>query len=531
MGIGPGTAAICVGFLLGLLNGATAIEAPKYWPQSSGPNGNWMVATAEPVPTEFSVRTGKNILWTTDLPEVGQGGLAVWRDRIFLTIMKPVLAAGDRASMRTADTVALCADAVTGKILWQRNLVGTAKSPYLYGFSDSTTPGPITDGRHVWFYNASGRIACYDWEGRLAWERSWRPVEELAGVHFPFNQKFQPILQGNLLTNLEPYWAKDRRREYGWNYLYGIDKNTGKTVWISQDSLTHYNTPGFGFVPNGTPAILMGRGGYHKVPESPRGYSLIDLSDGKSIWRYEAKEGTALYNSVWNRNEALWFTEAENVIHQLDARTGVLKRKLSLTARVILRTFNQQTQHYELREAMNLSAAAPTVVFPAWYTNIIVKNRCYFMCFKKNQRLKSVGPAYCFGRIDLVSGQAEYLEVPVQYDYEGGVKHYLWQTELTNETENIRGLDVAFELRSKRDGWEWNFNPNPICLNDRLFFTTMTGIVYCLDTSREHWDEQALISVNDLGPRGKTWTLNPPSFSEGRIYHRTGKQLICIGAN
>ena len=31
-----------------------------------------------------------------------------------------------------------------------------------------------------------------------------------------------------------------------WNYLRGLDKNTGKTLWVSDDALTHYNTPVMG---------------------------------------------------------------------------------------------------------------------------------------------------------------------------------------------------------------------------------------------------------------------------------------------
>lgn len=499
------------------------------WPQSSGPNGTWIIDSLQLVPTEFSVRDGTNIIWQMELPEYGQSGLTVWDDKIFLSVMKPILEPKPQGE-RIGDTiVAICVDSKNQKILWQHEMQGTAESRYMFGFSDSTTPAPVTDGKHVWFFNASGRLTCFDMAGKVVWQREWKPVEDLGDVHYPFNKQFEPILYGDLLINMETYWEKDGKRVYGWNYLYAIDKNDGKVVWISEDSLTHYNTPNFSTTSDGKGAMMIGRGGYHKVPEAPTGCSLIELETGKSLWRYETDEGTALFNSVRNEKYALWFTETDNTIHKLDPKTGKLIAKLSLADDIELRTFNVKDQSYELRTT--LPGAPETAVWPAWYTNIIVGDKCYFMCFgKKTRRLRLAEPEYCLGRIDLISGKAEYLEVPVQYEGSGDRKELLWHEDLSTETNNIRGIDVADDPRSKRDGWSWNFNANPICVNGKLFFTTMCGIVYCIDTTSETFDQRALISVNDLGPKGKTWTLNTPSFANGKLYHRTSKHLICIGS-
>jgi hypothetical protein len=63
-----------------------------------------------------------------------------------------------------------------------------------------------------------------------------------------------------------------------------------------------------------------------------------------------------------------------------------------------------------------------------------------------------------------------------------------------------------------------------------IYFTTMLGTVYCIDTTAPQFDEHALVSVNDLGPLGETWSVNTPSFANGKLYHRTLKALICIGS-
>ena len=58
---------------------------------------------------------------------------------------------------------------------------------------------------------------------------------------------------------------------------------------------------------------------------------------------------------------------------------------------------------------------------------------------------------------------------------------------------------------------------------------TMTGMVYTLRWNAEQLDEQALVSISDLGPASQTWSLSSLSYADGRLYARTLKELICIG--
>ena len=498
------------------------------WNEPAGPQKNWTVTTNGKAITNFSVSNNQNISWKLNLPEIGQGGITIWKNLAFLTTLEPILKTTEKENLKSSNILALCIDLNQKKIIWQRKIEGSLKSPYAYGFSDSTSPGPITDGKRVWFYNASGKIVCYDLKGEKLWERVWNPIDELNGVHYPFNKQFEPLSHKNTILNLEPYLLKDGKRVYGWNYIVALDKLTGHVKWISEDSLTQYNTPCYSTTADGRVALLIGRGGHHSVPESPHGYSLIDLDNGKTIWKYKTTEGTALFNSTWNSKIALWFTEKENLVHKLDSNSGKLLKKLSLTDNVDLRTYIPEKEAYHLEKNINLKEKYNTDVFPAWYSNIIVGNYCYFYCFKKNKRLKTLGPEYCVGRLHLTTGKAEYLEVPVHTKYTNGKKECLWAQEVSSDTTNSNGIDIAYDKRSKRDGWVWNFNGNPIVINNVLYFSLMSGVVYCIDTQAEVFDEKALLGVNDIGTVSKTWSLNTPSFSHGKLYHRTAKELICI---
>ena len=41
--------------------------------------------------------------------------------------------------------------------------------------------------------------------------------------------------------------------------------------------------------------------------------------------------------------------------------------------------------------------------------------------------------------------------------------------------------------------------------------------------------DAGLSPASDLGPSGETWSLNSLSYSDGRLYNRSLKEVICIG--
>jgi len=50
-----------------------------------------------------------------------------------------------------------------------------------------------------------------------------------------------------------------------------------------------------------------------------------------------------------------------------------------------------------------------------------------------------------------------------------------------------------------------------------------------IDAKAAVLDEKALLAVNDLGPSGETWSLNSIAYANGRIYHRSAKELFAFG--
>ena len=231
----------------------------------------------------------------------------------------------------------------------------------------------------------------------------------------------------------------------------------------------------------------------------------------------------------WDRQYAYWLTEDDGEHQVLDAQTGKLLRTQSLSEKVDWRRYDVATGDYILQTDVNLKKLDPTInVFPAWFTNIVVGGYHYFLCFTDAE--KNAGPAHCVGRVNIATGKVEYLELPVQaVSHPGIADSYLWGQSLLSSTIDSRGVDVAGDPRSKRDGWYWAMLPHPTAVNGKIFFTIMTGVTYVIDGNANVFDRSALLAVNDLGPAGEAWSLNSISYANGRLYHRSMKEVVCIG--
>ncbi|WDE98779.1 PQQ-binding-like beta-propeller repeat protein [Lentisphaera profundi] len=598
------------------------------WPMSGGPQGNWQVTTDQDVPTEWSVRTGKNIKWRTELPEGGQSGIAVWGDKLFLTInpeldtpafaqIKTQLGLAQKAydtyksnvvntlkddstyiemskalnnSLKTwndfftkrskkmpanqiersrkrllsstdegkhlkkaehnlrvfihnsdkklksldaelskylrlfkttgasADIVLVCLDSNKGEILWKKTIKGLMSSGYHYGFSDSTTPCPATDGTYVWANNSSGGMACFDFEGKEIWSRTWMPTGGR-----PFNKQFDSILSGDSLLNVEPPDKDDTSRDQGWNYLRAIDKNTGKTQWVCKDAITHYNAPVLGQMADGTPSVLIGRGGPHGVPERPVGLSMINLQKDKAgeiLWRWEPKDDNktsgngALSTQHWDKEKAYWFNGSAQLSHiSVDSTNGKQINELPLNT-MDRYLYDKESKQYKTEPQFEIRRQDQSR-----HCNIIVDDHLFY--------LMRYSPFVV--RHNTKSGKTETLELPTEL-IRGKDKEdqWLYQTKETNDGLNSKGQRHAGDSRTRGDGFQKCFLGSPTAVNGKVYFTSALGLTYVLDANAAIFNEKALIAVNDLGERGKTWTVGSLTYANGKIYHRDLKAVVCV---
>jgi len=488
-------------------------------------------------PTSWSVAANQNIVWHQPLPSEGQGGIAVWGDTLFLETFP---AGVPKTSL---DVVGHAIDKNTGMIKWSTPVLhgnGLA-SPVAYQYSDATSWTPITDGQYVWFFNAAGHMGCWPVAGGNAvWERDFSGQR----AAFPFNRQHEPILHGNTIIMLSELGAGDPTpKTAGWEYLHGIDKMTGKTVWVADDASTFYNTAVKGTLADGTPAVLHGRGGPHGVPETPVGLSMTSLapgSEGKMLWRFPSN-GDALYTMSWDSKYAYWFTPSPNETMQvLDAATGKMVHGWSLFQSADVRFYDTATKQYVLHAGVNIHTLAdPTYggasmhVMPNWMTNLVANGYHWFLTSTNNNRTPAPGhsgPAHAVGRVNAETGKVEYLELPVGVSRAPNMPEQLiYGKSLTTTCTDSKGNDLPWEARSYTDGWESPaFFPSPIVLGNKIYFSVVLGITYVIDANASVLDEKAILGYGDLGPMGQTWGLGGPSFAGGILYHHSSKEIVAI---
>jgi hypothetical protein len=530
-----------------ILSFAISSFAQSNWPQGPGPNGDWSASGPMP-PLEFSVRTGKNVMWKTPLPETGQGGIAIHGNYVFVATMAPwdeglrlseeeakvFKHATEGRSVVGKDIDAHCLDARTGEILWTKRITGHVPAIYSYPFSDATSASPVTNGKLVWFTNGAGCVTCFTVDGEWVWQRRFLPTFE-----GPFNKQFEPFLiedefegkSREVFVHMEPFQGPRGKDAPRWNYLVGLDAATGEELWRSEDALTQYNAPTLQQRQDDW-FILHARGGPHAVPERPVGLSrtsLVGANAGKSATRFEDPRGNheaSLQTMAHDAEFAYWvLKEPRERIVLLDAQSLKEVAEVSLSKGVERRLRNPKTGEFETLSAHDLERA----VFPARYSAIAAGGYLYFQCYATAWGKPTVGPTYSFGRLNPKTKAVQYLEVPtgVTRSTDGDV--FQWRTPQQALALNSKGVEVTGDDRSHWDGWDWIFNGSPTQVNNRIYFTLASGIVYVLDAEAQVFDEQSLLAVNDLGPAGKVWTANSISYANGRLYHRTAAEIICIG--
>ncbi|MGF1578744.1 MAG: PQQ-binding-like beta-propeller repeat protein [Gemmataceae bacterium] len=223
------------------------------WPQFRGVGGLGISSDDKPLPTKFGPK--HNLSWKVAVP-VGDSSPCVWGDFVFLT--------GADKNKRQLET--LCLDRRTGKVRWQRS-ISVDRIERHHKVSSPATSTPTTDGSQVYVYFGSYGLICYDFQGKLIWER------QLPVPRTRFGTGTSPIVVGELVI-LSCDFVDN-------SYLLAVDRQSGKTVWKQErlPGIEGYATPVV-WHHNGTKEIVL------HTPERIFGCS---LKDGKELWRIPIK--------------------------------------------------------------------------------------------------------------------------------------------------------------------------------------------------------------------------------------------------
>ncbi len=270
---------------------------PGHWPQWRGPFFNGMARTG--APTEFS--DTKNVKWKIAIPGRGFSTPVIWGDRIFLTTAVPTgKVARPEAPAQSADNpgqprpgaggqgpggrrgggggpgggagggeehkfVVMCLDRKTGKTLWERVAkVATPHEGYHRTYGSFASNSPITDGKFLYASFGSRGIYCYDFNGKLVWEKD---LGVQMRIRLQFGEGSAPTLHGNLLIH-------NFDQESG-SFVVALDKRNGKEVWrTSRDEGSAWSMP----------FVVDHKGKKQVVISASKKVRSYDPAGGKLIW-------------------------------------------------------------------------------------------------------------------------------------------------------------------------------------------------------------------------------------------------------
>ncbi|MEM9587844.1 MAG: PQQ-binding-like beta-propeller repeat protein, partial [Planctomycetota bacterium] len=490
------------------------------WPQAAGPLLDFSAPGAN-VPIAWSVSLDQNIAWRATLPETGQSAPTIMSDRVFITTMKPV----GVDSQLGSDIIAYCFSAHDGQLLWKRDIPGKYTTRLSAPFGDASSPPAATDGQHVWFVNPTGQLACFDLDGNEHYRKNFTSVARTRPT----------LVDGKLILHRQVY-LPDEKGKFGfenknaeidlWTQLQALDAKTGEVVWTSRCGVNMGCVPMVQQLDDGTQVMVVGRGGGHGPPERPEGVSMIRLSDGATLWTLELKNFMSTQTYPIVNDMALVFHKGEHL--WINTATGQVDRRVTIVDQVPVDRWASDGRR---RETETLPAKKPRSI--TQQSNLRVGDYHYFRSYTHNY----------LGRVDIVSGDVEYLELPIQFLREPGQKEQLlWNAMATdkksqgihqrmlkyNVMRNARGIEVMGDERARGNGWGHICSPIPTAFGDRLIIPIMSGMVFVVQADAKVLDKHAILAMNDLGPLGDAFTRCSVTTDGQRIYARTIKELIAI---
>ena len=232
------------------------------WPAWRGPDGTG-ISDEKGLPVRWSA--SQNIRWKVPLAEACNSTPIVWGDQVFLT---QGLDGGKRRAL-------IALNRRTGEKQWQHEVTCSIEET-THRQNPSCSASPVTDGTVVYANFASGGILACQCDGKKLWHR------RLGHVLSRWGNGGSPVIHDSLLIVFHGPGTP--------SILYGLDRNTGDTVWMSRE--TSIDSPVFGSW--STPLIMSVDGHQELIMALPgakiggagwfRGY---DPASGKTLWQVD----------------------------------------------------------------------------------------------------------------------------------------------------------------------------------------------------------------------------------------------------
>lgn len=245
---------------------ATVIGVEAQWPQFRGPDGTGVPRSGTP-PLEWS--EDKNVRWKTAIHGRAWSSPVVLDGQVWVST----------ATKDGRELSALALDLESGKILRDLLLFKVENPQFAHAFNSYASPTPVIEpGRVYVTFGSPGTAAIDTKSGKVLWER-----RDLECNHFR-GAGSSPILFGDLL--ILHFDGSDQQ------YLVGLDKRSGRTVWQTKRSIDFKDLR-----PDGTPEA---DGDFRKAFSTPHvvmsgGEPVLVSIGSKATYGYDPRSGKELW--------------------------------------------------------------------------------------------------------------------------------------------------------------------------------------------------------------------------------------------
>lgn len=238
------------------------------WPQFRGPQGNGNASDTK-LPLSWSIKTGENILWSTDLDGEGLASPIVWGNRIF--VLNATKKSDPKAVPTNPEHFLVAYDVKTGDRQWSTIV---PPGPWKRRFDGGRLGGgfasctPATDGEHVFVLCGTSVLSAIDFQGKIVWRK------ELVPHAYDMEMATSPIVFESTVIVFCGMQGGSR--------LVAFDRKTGEIVWDKtlKDTGYGHNTPLITKVKGAPHLVLMG-GGLSPAKNAIQGF---DPRTGDRLW-------------------------------------------------------------------------------------------------------------------------------------------------------------------------------------------------------------------------------------------------------
>jgi hypothetical protein len=228
--------------------GSDAARTGGEWSMFRGP-GSGGVRDGSAIPVEWSVETGANVRWKTEIPGIATASPIAWGDRVFVATAfsesDDTVRTGLYGDVTPVEDLSphefmlLAVDRLSGEILWQRTVFSGAPEVKRHPKSSQANSSPATDGeRVVVLFGTVGILASYDMDGGLLWSKDIGALDSgwFYDPDFQWGHAASPVIYEDLVIVQADVQESP--------YLAAFDLQTGEEVWrTAREEIPTFSTP------------------------------------------------------------------------------------------------------------------------------------------------------------------------------------------------------------------------------------------------------------------------------------------------